>query len=285
MKVSASQIKKWSECALQAKFIYVDGLKDKSGSAAMFGSAVHESFDAMEKGADLAEGLKVFNTYLDENPPDYWNRNTKMETYRANGAQYVGDYYHSMATRDFTVLASELKFHVKFGKHTVSGAVDRLAVRNDGSALLIIDSKTGRKPNKDGLRIHTQFSLYDWASRQREFWVGNPDEPEKYPGIPEGEELFEFFKEIPREPLWHDVKTNSYINTGARNSLDYARIHRVIDEIERSIEHECFIPTVDESTCVWCDFTDRCAVYFDDPLIQDSTPVTISSSNLKGSSE
>ena len=153
---------------------------------------------------------------------------------------------------------------VDIGEHQVSGIVDAIELPHDHSSLDLIDFKTGRKPIMDALHLDIQFSLYLYASYQREFWEGHPDEPEKYSGIEDGSELFEYFQEIPRRGFWYDLKKGGdRIFVGDRTMRDFARLYRLMEQVARAVEYEVFIPTINQDTCTWCDHQDICPVYFD----------------------
>lgn len=262
LKFSASQLKSWQSCALQTKYSYIDGLPSPTGSAAMFGSAVHEAIDRFHKGATEEQAVNIFKEELTKQEPDYWNRMTTLTGYLDNGERMIREYVASQQWADYDVVSSEFRFMVDIGEHQVSGIVDILQLPHNHSSLDIVDLKTGRRPILDTLHLDIQFSLYIYATYQKEFWCGHPDEPDKYSGFENGEELFEYFKNIPRRGFWYDLKKNEPINVGDRTMRDFARIYRLIEQVARAVEHEVFIPTINGDTCTWCDYQDICPVYF-----------------------
>lgn len=260
MKFSTSMIKEFGTCALRGKFRYIDGLPDQTGSSAVFGSAVHAGLEAFHLGADLAEAQRVFLDYLDNNEPDYWNRRTTYTGFKSKGLQMIEDYVSARRWSESTILAAEMRFMVDMGEHQLSGIVDYLEVPDDMSYLKIGDLKSGKKPNMDNLHLDLQFSVYDWASRQPEFWMGYKGQEDKYPGLPNGEELYEIFKDVPRKLVWYDLRGNREIDVGERTERDYGRLYRCCEQIARAVEYEVFIPTVNGDNCTWCSYQDVCPV-------------------------
>lgn len=169
--------------------------------------------------------------------------------------------YQEMNPAD--VIASEFRFMVDIGEHQISGIVDSLELPHDHSSLNIIDAKSGRRPIFDTLHLDIQFSIYCWASMQKEFWTGYPGEEDKYHGIENGEELFEKFSTLPREGYWFDLKTSEAIYVGDRTGRDFGRLYRLIEQVARAVEYDVYVPTLNGDTCTWCDFQDICPVSFD----------------------
>ena len=263
MKLSASQLKSWQSCALQTKYSYIDGLPSPMGSAAMFGSAVHEAIDRFHKGANEEQAVQIFIEEVTKQEPDYWNRMTTLTGYLDQGERMIREYIASLEWADYNVMASEFRFMVDIGEHQVSGIVDIMQLPHNHSSLDIVDLKTGRRPILDTLHLDIQFSLYLYATYQKEFWCGYPGEEDKYSGFEKGEELFEYFKDIPRRGFWYDLKKNEPINVGDRTMRDFARIYRLIEQVARAVEHEVFIPSINGDTCTWCSYNDICPVFFE----------------------
>ncbi len=138
---------------------------------------------------------------------------------------------------------------------------------------MIVTHNTGKRPILDALYLNIQFTGYHWATHQKEFWCGYPGQEDKYSGFENGEELWEYFKDIPREGYWLDLKKMEYIYVGPRGSLDFARMYRLMEQVSRAIELDACIPTIDESTCTWCAYQDICPVYHPQTLVGDDLDV------------
>lgn len=263
MRFSASMLNAWGGCSLKAKFNYIDRLPTKLGSSAHFGSCVHLGCELLNKGRPLDEAVDAYLEAYSSTIPDYWNRRTNFEQLRVKGIGMIEEYHATLEwKKDHSFLGVEHSFMVNMGEHTVSGIVDYIDVSPDG-VLTIGDLKTGRKPNRDNLHLLLQFTIYDYASRQKEFWTGWPENLEKFPPIPGGAELYERFQDVDRRLIWHDLKEQEEIDVGPRGMKDYARAYRCMEQIDRAIQKEVFVPSVSADTCGFCDFKDICPVYWD----------------------
>lgn len=138
---------------------------------------------------------------------------------------------------------------------------------------MIPTHNTGKRPILDALYLNIQFTGYHWATYQKEFWCGYPGQEDKYSGFENGEELWEYFKDIPREGYWLDLKKMEYIYVGPRGPLDFARMYRLMEQVDRAVQLDACIPTIDESTCTWCAYQDICPVYHSQTLVGDDLNV------------
>lgn len=271
IKFSASQLKKWQECALQGKFQYIDRLGTyKVGSSAYLGTAVHYALEQLHLGvAEPSEIEGIFLQEYDSGEPDYIVRRTTYSGLRDKGKKMIKAYLETWGLRDIEILGVEKRFMVPMGKHMVSGVVDLLYIYND--ELYIVDLKTGAKPNYDNLYLNIQFTTYDFAVTCPEFWVGiesdDPKWPDKYEGWEDGVELYERIKDMPRNLIWYDLRDNREIDVGKRGPKDYGRLYRLMEMIDRSVETETFMPNISGDSCTYCDFHKECPVWFDNPEI------------------
>ena len=117
---------------------------------------------------------------------------------------------------------------------------------------------TGKRPNKQSLGFDVQFTAYLYAAQQKEFWTGYD---EKYVGLPNGEELYERFKDFEFVGIWSDLKNSKDYPVGPRTESDYDRLAYVLDSISRAIEHEVFVPDISGDTCGICSYQDLCPIY------------------------
>lgn len=264
MKFSASMIKTWMNCGLQAKFSYIDELPQLQNAAASFGSCVHSALENYNKGDDIEEVVNHFVYYWD-NPhelgvePETWPKRTSHAGYREKGINMLYEYHENLQWSSREILGTEYRFCVPFGDHELSGIVDLLEVPNNKPILKIVDYKTGRRPNYDNLYLDIQFTAYSFASTKKEFWTGNGEE--KYPGFPNGEELFEKFKDYERHAIWYDLQNNKEYDCGPRDDKDFMRLYRCCEQIARAVEYEVFVPSINGNSCMWCSYTDICPAY------------------------
>ncbi len=266
MKFSPSQIKAFGECALQAKFKYVDRLPTKLGSSAHWGTSLHQALEHYVDHQDVQKAIEEFVEYYSSVTPDYWNRRTSFTGHVDTGKKILEDFADSNKWDDRIPIAAEHRFMVDIGDHQLSGIVDLLDVSSDLSELRIVDYKSGARPTKENLYLNVQFTAYLYASEQKEFWTGYPGQTDRYPGLPNGEELYELFLTKKRKGIWYDLKKNEEIDVGPRAFRDYARLYRAMEMIALAIENEVFIPSISAQTCGFCDFQDICPVYFENEL-------------------
>ena len=270
MKFSASQLKVWGKCSLQASFQYVDKIdRWSTGSAAHFGTSIHLALENLHMGKSVEGCIEIFREYYDSIEPDYYNQRTSRSKYLDMGPKMIREYADAIKWEDQVTLGTEFRFMVPFGDHLISGIIDHLHTNKAQDTLFIDDLKTGARPNKDTLHLDLQFTSYQWAVRQKEFWVGmesdDPNWPDKYAGFPNGEELYEKFMKVDHVARWVDLRKADFINTGTRTEFDYARLYRMCEMIERAVDTQTFVPSISADACKFCDFKDICPVYIDPP--------------------
>jgi hypothetical protein len=262
MKFSASLMKTWMACPLQARFSYIEGLPQLNNAAASFGSCVHAALEQFNKGCDLDTAIEWFQYYWEQPEvlgvtPETWPKRTSYAGYREKGIDMVKNYAEVQAWSNRTVLATEHKFCVPFGDHQLSGIVDVLELTNN--KLKIVDLKTGARPNYDNLYLNIQFTIYMLASLKKEFWVGNGEA--KYPGMENGEELFDKFRGAQRQGIWFDLRNCKEYDVGRRDDRDYMRLYRCCEEIDKAIKANVFVPCISGDSCNWCAYTEICPAF------------------------
>lgn len=266
MRFSASRLKTWMGCPLQAKFKYVDGLPGRQNAKASFGSIIHHCLELYERsGHDLR---LVQDTFRDlwQNPdklgvtPEYWPRMTTHGGLRMRGLQILEDFHELNHWDEGQVLALEHPFLVPVGDHELTGFVDRLEIRRSGTGtdlLRIVDYKTNsRRPSAAELTMNIQFTVYDYASRQEGFWIGTDDPA--FPPMDNGAWWFETLADVPRRGIWAGLWTGSEHDVGERTDEDFERMYRCIDEIARAEEAGIYVPDISGDTCGICDYVTQC---------------------------
>jgi len=266
MKFSPSMIKSFMRCPMQAKFNYIDGLPQKQGSAASFGTAVHLALELYNNTGDVEAAERCF-TFAWDHPdhfgikPEIWNRNTSYGQYRERGIEFVRAYHEETKWSEKNVIATEHRFCVPFRNHLISGIVDILETDKNSNVLKIVDLKTGYRPSSYNLSFDVQFTSYMWAATQKEFWTGFEPEKEKYCGFENGEELFDRFSGSDIVGIWYDLRKAKSYEVGARTEEDYNRLHRCLDQIEKAVELQVFVPNISGDACGICSYQDVCPVY------------------------
>lgn len=268
MKFNASLLKAWMGCPLQARFQEIEKLPRLNNAKAVFGTCIHAALEDYNKTGNATGSIAYFKDLWDDpsklgRPIDVWPKFTTYGGLRKRGIEIIQEYAdrHKWETR--TVVATEHKFCVPFGEHLLSGIVDLVEKKKSTkgkSVLRIVDYKTNSKqPNLVQLRLDIQFTIYDYASRQPEFWMGFEDD-QRYRGLPDGEKLYEMYQNMDRKLIWYHLWGNKEINAGDRDDMDMMRLYRVLNEVERAVTHEIYVPNISGDTCTYCDYVDRCGV-------------------------
>ena len=265
MRLRQSTLQTWMDCALEAKFKHIDNLPRQQSAAATFGTVVHHALEVLKLTGDFDRAKAAFIDKW-QNPetlgvaPDYWPKRTSFDSYMALGIQCLERVAEADQWGKGRVLATEHRFLVPFGRHELEGTVDLFEQRRTGKGvdvLAVVDYKTPYKqPTVAELALNIQFTVYDYASRQREFWVGNG---EGFPPIENGEWLFETLNDLPRRNIWFHVRTAKEMDAGERDWDDFERLYLLINEIERAIEHKVFVPRIGEA-CERCDHVADCGL-------------------------
>lgn len=268
MRISASKLKVWSSCALQARFQYVDRLPRQSNAYAAFGSCVHYALADYNVHNDIQHAVDTFTDVWHEpekigSPIEVWPKGINYMGSRTRGIKMLTEYHEKMDLEEREVLGVEHKFLVPFGSFEITGIVDLLEVRKSGrgkNTVRVVDYKTNkRKPFKTALFADLQFTLYDYAVRQREFWVGNGD---GFPELSNGAYWWEFYKDeaVPKRGIWYHLETQSEIDVGARDNNDYMRAYRICQMMERAQKFNVYVPNISGDSCGFCPYTKECGL-------------------------
>jgi hypothetical protein len=265
MRFSVSRIKTYMNCGLQAYFKYDLRESSPQNAAASFGSILHMALERFNQTGNFDEAMDMFQDYW-KNPekvgltPDYWPKSTSWGTYNQLGVNVLTASCEAQRWDTREVVGTEVGFLVPFGDYWLTGFVDLLEIKKSGKGvplLRIVDYKSAyRAPTKAELALDIQFTGYAWAVQQREFWCGVPGNPE-FPGLPDGEELFERVMKIGHRCIWYHVRTAKEIDAGPREDADFMRMYRVMHEIKKSIDREVHEPKIGEA-CGLCDFKTQC---------------------------
>lgn len=267
MRFSASKLKTWMSCPLQAHFKYDQRLYGPPNAKAVFGTCIHAALELYNQTANVELAITTFKD-LWHNPEKVgapteqlaWPKMTSYGGLRDRGIQILRRYHEQQKWDKREVVATEHRFLVPFGHHELTGVVDLVEVRTSGNGktlMKIEDYKSSTKaPTTAELALDIQFTVYTYASLQPEFWTGLPeDHPEHtdFPGLPNGAWLYETYQEMPRRAIWYHLWNQREIDAGPREDVDFMRLYRVCDEIARATELEIFVPKIGEA-CGLCDF-------------------------------
>lgn len=267
MRFRQSFLKQFMSCPLQAKFAHVDNLPGLQNAKASFGSCIHHALEIYNKTADLDASIEAF-TKTWHSPellgvePQVWPKYTTYGGLRQRGIEILREYHAKQKWETRTVVAIEHRFLVPFGKHELEGTVDLIELKKSSAGketLRVVDYKTNAKaPTRIELGVNIQFTVYEFASHQPEFWLGNGP---GFPPIPFVDpEQLDAVEELPRRCIWYQLMQNKELDAGKRGDLDYLRLYRACNEIEKSIESGVFVPDISGETCTFCPYVEPCGL-------------------------
>lgn len=278
MRLSASRMATWMTCPLQAKFQYTDKLPRQQNAAATFGTCIHKALEEYNNSlGNLDLALRVFKQWWG-NPerygiePEVWPKYAKtFGGYMAAGVEALKSYDAQQKWTKRQLIGTEISFLVPFGDYELTGVIDLAEFtknRKGEEVLRITDYKTNaRKPFVTALKTNIQFTVYAYASEQKEFWTGSgPD----FPGIPNGEWWYEMYKDYPRDNVWFGVMQGKGWDAGRRGEDDYMRLYRVAKEIEKAIDHNVYVPNISGDSCGICSYRGPCRLPFDPDTYDES---------------
>lgn len=263
---SASRLKTWSQCPLQGYFKYVELLKEPQSAKASYGSILHDALRFYNEGGSIEQAVDLFRDHWTHPEkvglvPEYWTKGATFSGLLEQGSNVLRRYHESLKWDEREVLACEHPFLVPFGDFELTGYVDLLELRRGGNGrrtLRVVDYKGGSyAPTQAELILDIQFTSYLWAVDQIEFWTG--DGTPEFPEIPGGEELYEELLEVPRRAIWSHLNGPKELDAGKRTDEDYARLYRLMVEVNRAETHRIFVPRIGES-CRFCGFTKECGI-------------------------
>lgn len=252
--IRQSDIKLWQRCALQYRFAKIDQLPEEIGSAAPFGTILHESIFVLENTESIESAKRYFRAAWASADIDYFLPRTSYTSYLDKGLKILDDWWAIQQWHSSKVLVREHTFEVPLGRHTLTGTIDRLDIRylSGGPAIVVQDYKTNAKlPTRDYLRHDVQFTAYSYATTIPEFWKK----------IPDGERLFEVYRDVPRMGEWVALTQGpKRVTCGERLPRDYRRLEMTADAMEQSIAMGIFVPTLRGDVCEFCSFRKPCGL-------------------------
>lgn len=297
--IRQSDLTSWWRCNLQKYYddrAYNDPEAPQPSylSATEYGTVVHHAVMVMEQAIasghedPLALGLRTFEHFWDpahirDIPgatwPTEWIATDTYGGLRERGRQNIRIHYDIIRNDKSNLLALEYQFAVpmQIGDvlHTLTGTVDRLAVRAHYNKpyISVDDNKTGKQPTF--LRYNAQGSGYAWASTLPEFWAGwdesgIPTETFDAEDIQRLVDLFESWqyqlhREAPGAKLssrrfrWINLKEMKISDGGWRTERDYARFLLTCRQYVKAYESEAYSLNTDGAICRYCSFRKTCA--------------------------
>jgi hypothetical protein len=249
-------------------------------SATAFGTVLHHAVQVLEQltyeGRDdaVTRAVTSFEHYwhpdhIDELVPggiDTWLPRQTRGGLLIRGRDNLRFYADVLATDNGKLLALELPFLVPididgYADIHIRGTIDRLALRLYGKKpyLSIEDFKTGQKPTH--LRHALQFTVYSWASLDRQFWTAWEPEDVEALQRPLRDKGFALFHDgtglpvIPRRSRWIALRDSFGIHdAGWRTEADFARMTDAVRAYIAAVSADAYPLRVSGETCTHCPF-------------------------------
>lgn len=262
------------ECPKKADFRYNRNLPEPQSAAASFGTIAHHAMQIYNDTRNLQKASAAFE-YFWRHPeelgvaPEIWPPRTDYDTYRTKGLAALRAFAESCTWTKRRVLATEHKFLVPFGDHELMGYVDCIEITGGktGQELRLTDYKTSmRIPYAGNLRQNLQITVYDYASRQPEFWLGNGAD---FPAMENGAHWWTFIPGMPRRNVWYALIQGKAVNAGERTTADFMRLYRVADEIQRALDHQVYVPNISGDSCGFCPYVTPCGLAIPPSQVKD----------------
>lgn len=258
MIVRQSGLKTWTDCNLRYAFQEKGAVREQS-SALSWGTAMHDAVLTMEVAGDLTVGINRFRQVWNDLSIldieyDYMIPRNTHQGYLEMAERLLREWFYLIQWESDVVLGREYQFSVPLGTHTLTGTVDKLAIRQQKggeTVVLVSDYKTNAKtPTRDYLAHDVQFSAYCYATTQPEFWIG----------IPDGDQLFKNHMDSRRFGEWVHLRGPKRIDAGVREQYHYNRLRYAVDMIERSTLMDIYQPNLTGEKCEYCEFRQTCGL-------------------------
>lgn len=269
LRYSASRLKTWMTCAMQAHLKYDLRIPaEKSNAKAVFGTCIHAALEHYNQYGNVDQAVALFKD-LWQNPEKvgapaetfWWPKMTSFGGLKERGVALLRTFHDQCEWDKREIIATEHPFLVPFGAYELTGYVDLLEVRRSGRGediLRVCDYKTSsRRPNMAELALDVQFTVYMWAVEQDEFWFGHGNAD--FPAVPNAAWVREMTRDLRTRAIWIHLWDHKEIDAGPRVDTDFLRLYRVCQEIEKADAAGIHVPRIGDP-CVFCDFREPCAM-------------------------
>lgn len=235
------------------------GVQREQSSALSFGTALHDAVMVMEQAQDLQRGLDRFRETWDDLSIldieyDYLMPRNSHASYLDQGLRSIRDWWFLIQWESDVVLGREYPFTVPIGEHTLTGTIDKVALRTlkgGEPVVLVSDYKTNSKaPTRDYLAHDIQFSAYAYATTRPEFWAN----------IPDGDVIFKQYADARRFGEWVHLRTTKRLDAGPRVDYHYNRLRYAIDMIAQADELGIYPPNISGEACEYCEYRKPCGL-------------------------
>lgn len=268
MHIRQSDLKLWQKCPLMWYFQNVEHLPREQSGSLTFGSILHDCVLYAEVHQDIegaVERFRYFWQFPEALDPEYhiqyYVRGTSWKKFAEEGPRILRAWWEIISWDSSLVLGREYSFSVPIGDHFLDGTIDKLEVRFMPSinswVVMVSDYKTNKKnPTYDYLAEDLQFSAYCYATTKPEFWTG----------IPNGEALYQKYKDLPRWGEWVALTHPRRMDAGVREQRHFNRLRMAVDGVAASIGMGIFVPNISGESCRYCEYRGPCGL----PLLDEN---------------
>jgi len=168
--ISPSSLQNFVDCGLKW-FLEKSGAKDGDSTAQLLGVAIHALAALVMKDPDLTaeraiESLSSAWSIVDQNVG--WYKSSQLES----ASEMLRRFFAWSEKNDRVLIAAEKDFFVRVGRAVIKGQVDRLEMSADGTALHIVDLKTGKTFATETETLeHRQLKAYQLAVLHDGFYL------------------------------------------------------------------------------------------------------------------
>jgi DNA helicase-2/ATP-dependent DNA helicase PcrA len=236
---SASALKKYEDCPLCYKFVYVLQVPTLPRTYFSMGTAVHTviehlSMYQLEGGTPTKErAVELLNSCWSSEA--YTSRTHERED-RVKAEAMLDTYLAWQAANRNTIVAAEKKFQFLINGRKVKGYIDRIEQIPEGE-FVVVDFKTGSKPSsltKNSVTSDIQLNLYSLAIK-------------------------EMFGKLPQRASFYYIRDNKMVDYYPTEETVGA-FAETAKSIISAVCAERFDPTPSYQTCRFCDYADLCGM-------------------------
>jgi RecB family exonuclease len=170
LQLSASAIQTYAECPLKFKYAYYARIPTGAQAALTFGSLMHQSvrhyFRLRQEGVPALEAIQEF--YLRSWKDQGFEDTYQEQTYKKAGLDQLREFVerHNASALAVEGVALEQRFTLELDDVVLEGRIDQINPLA-GSAVELIDYKTGRPRSQKDADKSLQLSIYALAARRQ----------------------------------------------------------------------------------------------------------------------
>ncbi|OFW55987.1 MAG: hypothetical protein A2W01_04460 [Candidatus Solincola sediminis] len=234
MRLSYSAVSSYEKCPLSYRFQYIDRLEVAPSPYLSFGRSMHSALQWLYS-RKVSEPPALNDLLLELDAcweSDGFCDSEEEDSFRRHATEVLTAYYQKNVADFRLPLAIEERFEIEMDGYALSGVIDRIDRRPDGS-YEIIDYKTNRKlPELRRLREDLQLPIYQIACSKT--WGISPSKLTFYYLIP-----------------------NQKYTTKPQDAQGISRVLERLNRTAEAITARRF-PATPGPLCPWCSFQDVC---------------------------